>query len=193
MKIKEIKRLSAKFVVWSLDVTRGEITFPDGRRKVDFCREAKILCTLHWNIPDSLDQALGILTQLEWFLSLSDKGSKFDDITLPYEMAVDEYYYKDEDDNFIDAEFASEKFINTNEDSLSYINSCYGIGDLILLKNNDEELHLGNNDKIFLKEFKEILIDHEDKFLQIKKVLEFKEEPVVTKRSNDIKDDLIPF
>lgn len=183
-----------------MDVTRGEITFPDGKRKVDFCRSAKTRYTLHWNIPDSLDQALEILTQLEWFLSLSDKGLKFDDITLPYEMAVDEYYYKDEDDDFIDAEFASEKFIDTNEDSLSYINSCYGIGDLILLKNNDEELHLRNNDKIFLKEFKEFLVDHEDKFLKIKKVIDIvpqriKDTIVFEKvpQSYKVQDDPIPF
>ena len=164
-----------------MDVTRGEITFPDGKRKVDFCRSAKTRYTLHWNIPDSLDQALEILTQLEWFLSLSDKGLKFDDITLPYEMAVDEYYYKD-------------------EDSLSYINSCYGIGDLILLKNNDEELHLRNNDKIFLKEFKEFLVDHEDKFLKIKKVIDIvpqriKDTIVFEKvpQSYKVQDDPIPF
>ncbi len=190
----DIKKLSAEYVVWDLDIKKGEITLPDGKiKKVNYFQRSKACCTTHWNIPQSLDKAMELLTQMEWTIDLQDKELKYDEIIFSHHT-LEEVYYEDEQGNGIDLTLADKYFNNgTEEFDHSFINACYGISDIILTNNNNKQLHLKNNKELFLEEFKEFLSEYQDKFKQIKKVIEFKEEPKVVERSEDIKDDPIPF
>jgi len=191
---KEIKKISAEYVVWVLDITMGEITFPDGKkRKVNFFRRSKTRCILSWDVPDFLNKAFNFLTQLEWKIDLKEEGITFNHISFIDPIAVDEYYYKDEDDNYVDDELASAGFIPLTNEEISIIYSPYGIHDLILIKNNDNKLHWKTNKEKFIDEFKELLSTNEDKFLQIKQVLEYKGEPVTKIELSEMEDDPIPF
>ena len=59
MNEKEIKKISAEYIVWVLDITMGEMTFPDGKKKkVNFFRRSKTRCTLSWDIPHFLNKSL---------------------------------------------------------------------------------------------------------------------------------------
>jgi hypothetical protein len=173
MNEKEIKKISAEYIVWVLDITMGEMTFPDGKKKkVNFFRRSKTRCSLSWDVPHFLNKAFDILTQLEWKIDLKEEGTTFNKISFSEQIAVDEYYYKDEDDNFIDDELASAGFVPLINEETSIIYSHDGIYDLKLINNNDNKLCWKTNKEEFVDEFKELLATNEDKFLQIWQILE---------------------
>jgi hypothetical protein len=194
MNKNEVKKISAEYVVWVIDITKGEMTFPDGKKKkVNFFRRSKTRCTLSWDIPHFLNKALDLLTQLEWKIDLKEKGTTFNHISFNEQIAVDEYYYRDEDDNFVDVEFASAEFVPLVNEEISIIYSHNGIHDLKIIKNNDNKLCWKTNKEKFIVEFKELLATNEDKFLQIKRVLEHKGKHTDRIEFDQLNSDPIPF
>ena len=194
MNEKEIKKISAEYIVWVLDITMGEITFPDGKKKkVNFFRRSKTRCILSWDVPDFLNKAFDFLTQLEWKIDLKEEGITFNKISFIDQIAVDEYYYKDDDDSYVDDELASAGFVPLENKEISIIYSYDGIHDLILINNSDNKFCWKTNKENFIVEFKELLATNEDKFLQIKSVLEHKDRHTDKIEFNQLNSDPIPF